>query len=47
MVPLTRARNARDLVPTPIMVEYYVQCTSAGLIVSKAISRNRLFVLLE
>ncbi|RWE79557.1 alkene reductase [Mesorhizobium sp.] len=36
MAPLTRARNTRDHVPTPMMVEYYRQRASAGLIVAEA-----------
>jgi N-ethylmaleimide reductase len=28
MAPLTRARNTRDHAPTPMMVEYYVQCSA-------------------
>ncbi|NVN09626.1 alkene reductase [Nguyenibacter vanlangensis] len=36
MAPLTRARNTRDHVATPIMIEYYRQRASAGLIVSEA-----------
>ncbi len=36
MAPLTRGRNTRDHVPTPLMAEYYVQRASAGLIISEA-----------
>ena len=36
MAPLTRARNTRDHVATPMMVEYYRQRASAGLIVAEA-----------
>jgi 2,4-dienoyl-CoA reductase-like NADH-dependent reductase (Old Yellow Enzyme family) len=36
MAPLTRARNTRDHAPTPLMVEYYRQRASAGLIISEA-----------
>ncbi len=36
MAPLTRARNTRDHVPTPMMAEYYRQRASAGLIVAEA-----------
>ena len=36
MAPLTRARNTRDHVPTPVMIEYYVQRASAGLIITEA-----------
>jgi 2,4-dienoyl-CoA reductase-like NADH-dependent reductase (Old Yellow Enzyme family) len=37
MAPLTRLRGTADHVPTPIMVEYYTQRTSAGLIISEGI----------
>ena len=36
MAPLTRGRATRDHVPTPLMVEYYAQRASAGLIFSEA-----------
>ena len=36
MAPLTRARNTRDHVPTPVMAEYYRQRAGAGLIISEA-----------
>lgn len=36
MAPLTRARSTRQHVPTPIMVEYYAQRASAGLIIGEA-----------
>ena len=36
MAPLTRARNTRDHVATPMMVEYYRRRASAGLIVAEA-----------
>ncbi len=36
MAPLTRGRNTRDHVPTEVMVEYYRQRASAGLIISEA-----------
>ncbi|TGE01644.1 alkene reductase [Methylobacterium nonmethylotrophicum] len=36
MAPLTRARATRDHVPTAMMVEYYAQRASAGLIISEA-----------
>jgi N-ethylmaleimide reductase len=36
MAPLTRGRNTRDHVPTDLMVEYYRQRASAGLIISEA-----------
>jgi len=36
MAPLTRARAGRERVPNALMVEYYVQRASAGLIISEA-----------
>ena len=36
MAPLTRSRATADRVPTPMMVEYYAQRASAGLIISEA-----------
>lgn len=36
MAPLTRSRATVDRVPTPMMVEYYAQRASAGLIISEA-----------
>ncbi|MFS8066420.1 MAG: alkene reductase [Byssovorax sp.] len=36
MAPLTRARSTRDHVPTAIMVDYYTQRASAGLILTEA-----------
>ena len=36
MAPLTRGRATRAHVPTPLMVEYYAQRTSAGLIITEA-----------
>jgi len=36
MAPLTRARAGRERVPNDLMVEYYTQRASAGLIVSEA-----------
>ncbi|MBZ9793363.1 alkene reductase [Rhizobium sp. 3T7] len=42
MAPMTRARGTRDHVPTPIMVDYYAQRASAGLIISEAIGINQL-----
>jgi len=36
MAPLTRGRATVDGVPTPLMVEYYTQRASAGLIISEA-----------
>jgi len=37
MAPLTRLRGTPDHVPTPIMVDYYAQRASAGLIISEGI----------
>ena len=36
MAPLTRNRASDDRVPTPMMVQYYAQRASAGLIISEA-----------
>jgi 2,4-dienoyl-CoA reductase-like NADH-dependent reductase (Old Yellow Enzyme family) len=36
MAPLTRGRSTRDHVPTPVMLDYYVQRASAGLIITEA-----------
>ena len=36
MAPLTRGRATRDHVPTPLMIDYYRQRASAGLIISEA-----------
>lgn len=36
MAPLTRGRATREHVPTPLMVEYYTQRASAGLIITEA-----------
>lgn len=36
MAPLTRARNTREHVPTPMMVDYYRQRATSGLIISEA-----------
>ncbi len=36
MAPLTRGRNTRDHAPTALMVDYYRQRASAGLIISEA-----------
>ena len=36
MAPLTRGRATRDHVPTSLMIEYYVQRASAGMIISEA-----------
>lgn len=35
MAPLTRLRGTPDHIPTPMMVEYYTQRASAGLIISE------------
>jgi 2,4-dienoyl-CoA reductase-like NADH-dependent reductase (Old Yellow Enzyme family) len=35
MAPLTRLRGTPDHIPTPIMIEYYTQRASAGLIISE------------
>jgi N-ethylmaleimide reductase len=42
MSPLTRGRATRDAVPTEIMVDYYRQRASAGLIISEATGISRL-----
>jgi 2,4-dienoyl-CoA reductase-like NADH-dependent reductase (Old Yellow Enzyme family) len=41
MAPLTRGRNSRAHVPTPLMVQYYRQRASAGLIISEATGISR------
>ncbi|MCJ2035183.1 alkene reductase [Methylobacterium sp. J-068] len=41
MAPLTRGRATREHVPTPIMVEYYRQRASAGLILTEATGISR------
>ena len=41
MAPLTRARSTADHVPTPVMVDYYRQRASAGLIISEATGISR------
>ncbi len=41
MAPLTRGRADRDAVPSDIMVEYYTQRASAGLIISEATGISR------
>jgi N-ethylmaleimide reductase len=41
MAPLTRGRADRDHVPTEIMVDYYTQRASAGLIISEATGISR------
>ena len=40
MAPLTRARAGKERIPNPLMAEYYVQRSSAGLIISEATSVN-------
>lgn len=42
MAPLTRGRATREAVPTPLMVEYYAQRASAGLIITEATGISRL-----
>ena len=42
MAPLTRGRATRDAVPTRIMVEYYRQRASAGLIITEATGISRI-----
>lgn len=41
MAPLTRGRADRDAVPTPLMIDYYRQRASAGLIISEATGISR------
>jgi len=41
MAPLTRGRASAESVPTPIMVEYYRQRASAGLIITEATGISR------
>ncbi len=41
MAPLTRGRATGDSVPTPIMIEYYRQRASAGLIITEATGISR------
>lgn len=36
MAPLTRGRSGKDRIPKPLMVEYYRQRSTAGLIISEA-----------
>jgi len=38
MAPMTRSRAGSDAVPTEIMVDYYAQRASAGLIISEGIA---------
>src|SRR5882762_3374121 len=44
MAPLTRSRATEDRIPTDLMLEYYVQRASAGLIISEATSISPLSV---
>ena len=37
MAPLTRLRGTHDHIPTPVMIDYYKQRASAGLIISEGI----------
>lgn len=37
MAPMTRARGTQDHLPTPMMIDYYAQRATAGLIISEAI----------
>lgn len=41
MSPLTRGRSTRGHVPTPVMVDYYRQRASAGLIITEATNISR------
>ncbi|MDB5736823.1 MAG: N-ethylmaleimide reductase, partial [Sphingomonas bacterium] len=41
MAPLTRGRSTREHVPTDIMVDYYRQRASAGLIITEATGISR------
>lgn len=41
MAPLTRRRATDDFVPTPVMIEYYRQRASAGLIIAEATNISR------
>jgi len=41
MAPLTRGRATQDHVPTPLMIDYYRQRASAGLIISEATGISR------
>jgi 2,4-dienoyl-CoA reductase-like NADH-dependent reductase (Old Yellow Enzyme family) len=41
MAPLTRGRASKAHVPTPLMLEYYRQRASAGLIISEATGISR------
>lgn len=41
MAPLTRARAGREAIPNELMARYYVQRSSAGLIISEAVGISR------
>ncbi|RZM09905.1 MAG: alkene reductase, partial [Sphingomonas sp.] len=41
MAPLTRGRSDKDAVPSDLMVDYYTQRASAGLIISEATGISR------
>lgn len=41
MAPMTRARSGEDRIPNALMAEYYVQRSSAGLILSEATSISK------
>lgn len=41
MAPLTRGRADKDAVPSDIMIEYYTQRASAGLIITEATGISR------
>jgi N-ethylmaleimide reductase len=41
MAPLTRARATREHIPTPMMIDYYTQRASAGLIITEATGISR------
>ncbi|MFU8764666.1 MAG: alkene reductase [Haliea sp.] len=38
MAPMTRSRAGTDAVPTPLMIEYYRQRASAGMIISEGVA---------
>src|SRR6202171_1991363 len=44
MAPLTRSRATKDRIPTDLMLEYYVQRASAGLIITEATNISPLSV---
>jgi N-ethylmaleimide reductase len=41
MAPLTRGRPTREHVPTPMMVEHYLNRATAGLIITEATGISR------